>query len=122
MNKPYYATYDALHPANRDSNGIASNPPPPPAFRVHLVTSAYNPLKDNFTPESPPVPLLYSGASAARDVVLRGFLSPHNKASFGLRSADYGLKSTPYIFRNKYVIISCGRFAPRKEKRAKSND
>jgi hypothetical protein len=27
--------------------------PPPPPFRVHLVTSAYNPLKDNFSPASP---------------------------------------------------------------------
>jgi hypothetical protein len=62
--------------------------PPPPTY-VHLIPSTFNFLKDNLTPAPPP----YSAASAAKAIAPWGFLLPHNKADFGLKSIDFDSQS-----------------------------
>jgi hypothetical protein len=68
---------------NRDPSVAGKSPPP-----TLLNSSTYKSLKDNF--------ILYSGASAAKDIVPRGFLLPHNKAGFGLKAMAYESKTTPF--------------------------
>jgi hypothetical protein len=61
---------------------LASTPPP------SCKLSTYKSLKDNF--------ISYSGASAAKDIVPRGFLLPHNKADIGLKATASDSKAIPF--------------------------
>jgi hypothetical protein len=64
----------------------------PPPHLIYLIPSAFNSFKDNFIPASPP----YSAASAAKDIALRGFLLPHNKADYDSESVDFDSESMDF--------------------------
>jgi hypothetical protein len=82
MNRPYYAPHNAPHLINRAPSVVGKSPPP------LLNSSTYKSHKDNF--------ISYLVASAAMDIVPRGFLLPHNKADFGLKATASDSKATPF--------------------------